>query len=83
MMWDVKKVFNYFEKLPKLSDLTLKEPSLKLAMLFVFFRVENQWKIEKSKPENHAYTFILLLLIFEIYSQDPKLSVVVYFKRNI
>ena len=34
MIWDVKKVFNYFRNLPIISDFTLKEFSLKLAMLF-------------------------------------------------
>ena len=33
MIWDVKKVFTNFRNLPVLSDLTLKELSLKLAML--------------------------------------------------
>ena len=32
-IWDVRKVFNYFRNLPVMSDLTLKELSLKLAML--------------------------------------------------
>ena len=33
MIWDVKKVFNYFRNLQVISDLTLKELSLKLVML--------------------------------------------------
>ena len=33
MIWDVRKVFNYFRNLPVMIDLTLKEFSLKLAML--------------------------------------------------
>ena len=33
IIWDVKKVINYFRNLPVISDLTLKELSLKLAML--------------------------------------------------
>ena len=33
MIWDVKKVFNYFRNLPVISDLTHKELSLKLGML--------------------------------------------------
>ena len=33
IIWDVKKIFNYFRNLPVISDLTLKELSLKLAML--------------------------------------------------
>ena len=33
MIWGVRKVFNYFRNLPVMSDLTLKELSLKLAML--------------------------------------------------
>ena len=33
MMWDVRKVFNYFRNLPVMSNLTLKELSLKLAMM--------------------------------------------------
>ena len=33
MIWDVRKVFNYFRNLPVISDLTLKELSFKLAML--------------------------------------------------
>ena len=33
MIWNVKKVFNYFRNLPVITDLTLKELSLKLAML--------------------------------------------------
>ena len=33
MIWDVKKVFNYFRNLQVISDLALKELSLKLAML--------------------------------------------------
>ena len=33
MIWDVRKVFNYFRKLPVISDLTLKELSFKLVML--------------------------------------------------
>ena len=34
MIWDVRKVFNYFRNLPVMSNLTLKELSRKLAMLF-------------------------------------------------
>ena len=33
IIWDVKKVFNYFRNLQEISDLTLKELSFKLAML--------------------------------------------------
>ena len=33
MIWDVRKVFNYFRKLPVISDLTLKELSFQLVML--------------------------------------------------
>ena len=33
VIWDVRKVFNYFRNLPVMSNLTLKELSLKLAML--------------------------------------------------
>ena len=33
MIWDVSKVFNYFRNLPVMSNLTLKELSLNLAML--------------------------------------------------
>ena len=33
MIWDVRKVFNYFRNLLVISDLTIKEPSFKLAML--------------------------------------------------
>ena len=33
MIWDVKQVFTNFRNLPVISDLTLKELSLKLAML--------------------------------------------------
>ena len=33
VIWDVRKVFNYFRNLPVMSKLTLKELSLKLAML--------------------------------------------------
>ena len=33
MIWDVRKVFNYFRNLPVISNFTLKELSLKLAML--------------------------------------------------
>ena len=33
VIWDVRKVFNYFWSLPVMSDLTLKELSFKLAML--------------------------------------------------
>ena len=36
MIWDVKKAFNYFRNLPVISDLSLKELSLKLAMLLCF-----------------------------------------------
>ena len=36
MIWDVKKAFNYFRNLLVISDLTLKELSLKLAMLLCF-----------------------------------------------
>ena len=32
MIWDVRKVFNYFRNLPVMSNLTLKELSLKVAM---------------------------------------------------
>ena len=32
MIWDVRKVFNYFRNLPVMSNLTLKQLSLKLAM---------------------------------------------------
>ena len=33
MIWDVRKAFNYFRNLPVRSNFTLKEVSLKLAML--------------------------------------------------
>ena len=33
MIWDIRKVFNYFRNLPVIGNLTLKELSLKLAML--------------------------------------------------
>ena len=33
MIWDVRKVFNYFRNLLVISDLTIKELSFKLAML--------------------------------------------------
>ena len=33
MIWDVRKVFNYFRNLPVMSNLTLKELSLKLVVL--------------------------------------------------
>ena len=33
MIWDVRKAFNYFRNLPVMSNLTLNELSLKLAML--------------------------------------------------
>ena len=33
MIWDVRKVFNYFRNLLVISDLIIKEPSSKLAML--------------------------------------------------
>ena len=33
MIWDVRKVFNYFRNLPVMSILTFKQLSLKLAML--------------------------------------------------
>ena len=33
MIWDVRKVFNYFRNLPVMSNLTLKGLSLKVAML--------------------------------------------------
>ena len=33
MLWDARKNFNYFRNLPLISNLTLKELSLKLAML--------------------------------------------------
>ena len=32
MIWDVRKVFNYFRSLPVMSDSTLKELSLKLVL---------------------------------------------------
>ena len=34
MIWDVRKVFNYFRNLPVMSNLTLKEFSLKLVIVF-------------------------------------------------
>ena len=39
VIWDVRKVFNYFRKLPVMSNLTLKEFSLKLAMLLCLVSV--------------------------------------------
>ena len=42
VIWDVRKVFNYFRKLPVMSNLTLKEFSLKLAMLLRLVSVGQQ-----------------------------------------
>ena len=82
MIWDIKKIFNYFINLHVMSDLTLKELSLQLAMLLCLVSVGQRMQtihliiLEDIKyVEDQVFIpimFIPIVFISSVYSNQAK-----------
>ena len=74
MIWNVKKVFNYFRNLPVITDLTLKELSLKFAMLLCSVsggQRKQTIHLINLKDIKYVGDHVLILIMLKIKQSKP------------